>query len=719
MLPMIIISALLIYTLNVPYKEIRNLFKDIKFDAEQLIESEKFARIIYRQQNETLHNILMKEADPHHQHKKELDKKAGETLDNWKAAFNEAIFIEEERKNIQENLDSITKAFEQQNLLSQKAISLANQDKTDQAILITDEIEYLVDASIMPRTEQISHGLEEELKHEMPRLIIALHNIAVIPIRNIHSQTEKIQRKLVHALQVQRFTKFLYKQHKELMDVVLMGKHEDEMQQKEFQMKAKDTFDNWVASEKPSATSEELEAIENIGRMYEQSNQSGFKALSLKKQGNKDQAFKELIKATDYIESSLIPQVEQVVFIEESEIKEKIAHLNSDITYVTNGIIVLSAFFLILGVGSIWMLSRKIIFPILTLRDAADRISKGELTEPIKSYSRDEIGDLAQAFDTMRVNLDYTISELKREIAERRKNEERFRAVSQTASDAIITIDISGNILFWNKAAEHIFGYSSDDVIGKPARVIMPERFRDAHRDGFNRVISTGKSDIIGKITEVIGMRKDGSEFPLELSLARWESGEEIFFTGICREITMRKQMEEELRNLSLVDELTGLHNRRGFLTFAEQHIKIATRMKRELFLFFADLDNMKWINDTLGHSEGDRALIDIAHILKETFRETDIIARMGGDEFAILAIESSKDEAILTRLQDKINSYNAKGGRRYKLSISIGVVCYRPESPCSVYELLSQADKLMYEQKQRKKKNVAGIRFIGSPFTP
>jgi diguanylate cyclase (GGDEF)-like protein len=127
--------------------------------------------------------------------------------------------------------------------------------------------------------------------------------------------------------------------------------------------------------------------------------------------------------------------------------------------------------------------------------------------------------------------------------------------------------------------------------------------------------------------------------------------------------------------------------------------------LKKSILLLFADLDGMKWINDNLGHKEGDNALIDIAHILKETFRESDIIARIGGDEFTILAIESCSDETLLTRLQDKINSFNAKGSRRYKLSISIGVVCYRPESPCSIDELLAQADKTMYEQKREKQK--------------
>jgi PAS domain S-box-containing protein len=127
-------------------------------------------------------------------------------------------------------------------------------------------------------------------------------------------------------------------------------------------------------------------------------------------------------------------------------------------------------------------------------------------------------------------------------------SEERFRSVVQTANDTIISVDSRGNIVFWNKSAEIIFGYSADEAISKPLTFIMPERFREDHRKGMNRLVSTGKSKMVGKTFETFGLRKDGSEFPIDLSLATWETREGIFFTGIIRDITERKQMEEELR---------------------------------------------------------------------------------------------------------------------------------------------------------------------------
>jgi diguanylate cyclase (GGDEF)-like protein len=167
-----------------------------------------------------------------------------------------------------------------------------------------------------------------------------------------------------------------------------------------------------------------------------------------------------------------------------------------------------------------------------------------------------------------------------------------------------------------------------------------------------------------------------------------------------------RKRLISELRNLSLRDDLTGLYNRRGFLAVAEQQWKLAKRSKTGLLLILADLDGMKQINDTFGHKEGDLALKNAAAVLKDTFRESDVIGRIGGDEFAVVVIEDSKvgAEIISVRLQDNLDAYNAKRIGRYELSVSIGIARCDPASPCFLDKLMSEADALMYEQKRRKK---------------
>lgn len=164
------------------------------------------------------------------------------------------------------------------------------------------------------------------------------------------------------------------------------------------------------------------------------------------------------------------------------------------------------------------------------------------------------------------------------------------------------------------------------------------------------------------------------------------------------------KESEAQLKELSIKDELTGLNNRRGFFTFAEHQLKTANRNKKEMGLVFIDIDGLKWINDTHGHREGDNVLIETANILKESFRELDTIARMGGDEFvALTEVSGVMAESIIRRLQENLDAHNIQKDRPYKLSLSIGIVQYDPYNPCSIDELLAMADKLMYGDKQTK----------------
>lgn len=181
-------------------------------------------------------------------------------------------------------------------------------------------------------------------------------------------------------------------------------------------------------------------------------------------------------------------------------------------------------------------------------------------------------------------------------------------------------------------------------------------------------------------------------------------TGELVATLGIFQDITHRKRLEDQLRAMSLEDELTGLYNRRGFLTFAQQHLKLAARMHTCMLLLFGDVNGLKSINDTYGHAIGDQALVRLAGIMKSTFRESDIIARIGGDEFVILAIESDEanSSTLTERLQAKITEENNRGIAPYHLSLSIGVARYDPDRPCGIEPLLARADQLMYEQKKK-----------------
>ena len=173
-----------------------------------------------------------------------------------------------------------------------------------------------------------------------------------------------------------------------------------------------------------------------------------------------------------------------------------------------------------------------------------------------------------------------------------------------------------------------------------------------------------------------------------------------------------RQHMRTALHTKTLVDDLTGLYNRRGFISLARQQIKTAERLSRDVVHVFMDVDGMKQINDTFGHREGDLALIETADILRATFRESDVLARMGGDEFAVLALETSPlaADSLLERLRIHLGERNSRGHRPYALSFSVGSTRHVAGSPCLLDELLARADGLMYAQKRSRFSTPAAV---------
>jgi len=159
------------------------------------------------------------------------------------------------------------------------------------------------------------------------------------------------------------------------------------------------------------------------------------------------------------------------------------------------------------------------------------------------------------------------------------------------------------------------------------------------------------------------------------------------------------------LQQLSFNDELTGLLNRRGFLSMAQQQLKIAQREDWELVLLFADLDSLKNINDNFGHTEGDRALKSIAAVLIKTFRTSDLIARLGGDEFIVLALNAPAAgvQKMKTRLKSNLDRHNSQN-RYYQLSLSIGIAQFDPKHETSLETMIVEADKALYDNKRKKR---------------
>jgi diguanylate cyclase (GGDEF)-like protein/PAS domain S-box-containing protein len=278
---------------------------------------------------------------------------------------------------------------------------------------------------------------------------------------------------------------------------------------------------------------------------------------------------------------------------------------------------------------------------------------------------------------------------------------EKYTALIESTDDSIYLVNKKGSYLFMNKRHLSRMGLRVEELLGKGyGDFHSPDETREFIQQ-VDTVFKTGESCQYEHRSV-----RDGGYFLRTLSPVAGSNDTIKAVTVISKNITSLKNLEAELYALSLADELTGLYNRRGFLTLAGQQIKIARRMKRRMLLIYADMNGMKKINDTYGHARGDEAIKGMTEILRNTFRESDIIARIGGDEFAILitAFRAGKEKIFMERFNENIDAYNAKGGP-YVLSISTGVFICDPMASRSIEEMLVIADKRMYEQKAAMQK--------------
>lgn len=280
------------------------------------------------------------------------------------------------------------------------------------------------------------------------------------------------------------------------------------------------------------------------------------------------------------------------------------------------------------------------------------------------------------------------------------KSEEKYRSLVESTDDSVYLVDRDYKYLFMNKKHLSRLGFSEKHLIGRSYSEFHSTEETKDFIEKINEVFKKGEP-----VQHEHKSLRDGRYFLRTLSPVREPGGKIAAVSVISKNITEHKRLEEELRIMSFTDELTGLYNRRGFLTLAGQQLKMARRLKKGVFMLYADLDDLKVINDTFGHREGDLALMEAADILKETYRDSDIIGRIGGDEFAVFPLEIKKDstDAVIKRLQRNLAIRNAKKGHGYKLSFSSGIAHCDSECRSSIEELLTQADKLMYEQKKLK----------------
>jgi diguanylate cyclase (GGDEF)-like protein/PAS domain S-box-containing protein len=377
---------------------------------------------------------------------------------------------------------------------------------------------------------------------------------------------------------------------------------------------------------------------------------------------------------------------------------------------ITSSLQRIALFSLAIGLLSIlfivWFVSKKILTPVVTMAAVYERFKAGDLSVRLKTESvKDEILTLYHGINTFLESQQKATNILENEVAAQTK---RLSAVIDNIVDGIITINEHGIIESLNPSAIKSFGYSEREAVGQNINILMPEPYHSAHDGYLNNYLTTGKKKIIEIGREVVGQRKGGSTFPMELEVREIVIDQVRHFVGIIRDITEIKKAGQEIQRLAFYDHLTDLPNRRLLQDRFKQALISSGRRGQLGAALFIDLDNFKNLNDTLGHEMGDMLLQLITQRLKACIRASDTVARLGGDEFVVLLLDLSRDaleaaakvKAICENILSAVNQPCELDRHTYRVSASIGCAIFNgTEKP--VEELMQQADIAMYQAKK------------------
>lgn len=303
---------------------------------------------------------------------------------------------------------------------------------------------------------------------------------------------------------------------------------------------------------------------------------------------------------------------------------------------------------------------------------------------------------LAQA----NADLEARVAERTRELSE---SEERLRSFIRAALDAVVIIDGTGMVTEFNPAAGRLFGYDPSEVIGRSVNMLMPDSYAQDH----DRHVAASSAPVqrpVGRERQMVGRRKNGGEFPIELTVGTRVLDGKVIHVGVIRDITERKANEESLRRLANTDGLTGVFNRRSFMEEGERLFAIAQRHGRQISVLMIDADHFKAVNDTHGHDIGDVVLKKLTQVIASRLRDTDVLGRLGGEEFAVVLPETDRAGAemagwmVVEAVRAAVVALPDGGELRFTVSIGVGA---RDEACPSLHQMLKDADTALYRAKK------------------
>jgi diguanylate cyclase (GGDEF)-like protein/PAS domain S-box-containing protein len=297
----------------------------------------------------------------------------------------------------------------------------------------------------------------------------------------------------------------------------------------------------------------------------------------------------------------------------------------------------------------------------------------------------------------------------KRRIAEAElaEKEMRYRELFDYSQGLICIHDLDGRLTTVNRASLQLLGFGQEEMLGRNLRDFVPAERHSEFDAYLRKVTNEGLADGLLELQSKTGKRVVLRYY----NVLATEEGKEPYVLGHAQDVTELLEAQQQLRELSLKDELTGLYNRRGFLTMAEHQLKLEKHSgtARGLALMFADMDGLKAINDTYGHEAGSHAIKTLGRLISSMVRSADLVARWGGDEFVILSVGVHDENAqlMVDRILERIDEHNAESREPYLIACSIGVAPIVDNRPLE--EIIAKADEAMYAEKKHRKAAARG----------
>lgn len=398
---------------------------------------------------------------------------------------------------------------------------------------------------------------------------------------------------------------------------------------------------------------------------------------------------------------------------------------------------------------TVWLIQTRVIEPMLRLTSSMVRLANNDFSIELENHHNDnELGDMARTMSVFKENmverheaeieLEATNNELSIQVnnilklreqseqqtskalalaeglADARKaaeksalkaeeNELRVSSILNSVQDSIITINHQGIMESVNPATVLMFGYQSRELVGKSVSTLFPESSKNQHSKDIARFINDDTARDNSKPIEQCVQRKDGSSFIMELYINTIVFADEKKVIGVIKDITERKQWEQDLKKLAMTDPLTNLANRNQYNNKLTEAAALSQRYQQPFALMLLDLDKFKPVNDRYGHPVGDLLLQHIANTLLTCCRETDTVARLGGDEFAIILPSSQQPldtETLALRIIKKVSQEVIIEEHTIQIGISIGI-CTFPDVAEDIESLQNQADSALYDAKE------------------